>query len=213
MASPIATIPTDSDANKKSYIVAIAEFINNSFPTEKNVWTSLTEQVKNEYVQKVSEAYNFVLSNQPKPVAQPPQEPEIPIFLFEPKLLSASIGKIVNGLIISLNPKADKRRIFSTRLIYKGDSICVSGSGDQNLGTQYVSSDEQTFNMTFNEIFDTLACLGEPINDLVGKYNLNFEMYSTPIKSDGSPDPTRSQFSEIFSLNFEYNQSGTPILI
>ena len=67
--------------------------------------------------------------------------------------------------------------------------------------------------MTFNEIFDQLACLGEPINDQVGKYNLNFEMYSTPIKSDGSPDPTRSQFSEIFSLNFEYNQSGTPILI
>jgi len=63
----IAKIPTDSEANKKSYIDAIAEFINNSFPVEKNVWVSLTEQVKKEYIQKVSEAVNFLFNNFPKP--------------------------------------------------------------------------------------------------------------------------------------------------
>jgi hypothetical protein len=214
LVSQIVTTPTDSVTNTQIYIEKIAEFSTNSFPNENsNLWQSLTEQVKKQYIEKITEAISFVLSNQPKPVVQPPQEPEIPIFLFEPKLLSASIGKIVNGLIISLNPKADKRRIFQTSLSYSGNSFCTGGVGDINLGTQYVSSDGQTFNMTFNEIFDSLACLGEPINDQVGKYFLNFEMYSTPIKSDGSPDPTRQQFSEIFNLNFEYNQSGTPILI
>ena len=69
----IVNIPTDSETNIKSYIVAISEFIVNNFPFEKNVWVSLTEQVKNEYIQKVSEAISFVLSNQPKPVVQPPQ--------------------------------------------------------------------------------------------------------------------------------------------
>jgi hypothetical protein len=214
LASQIVTTPTDSVTNTQIYIEKIAEFSTNSFPNENsNLWQSLTEQVKKQYIEKITEAISFVFNNQPKPVVQSPQEPEIPIFLFEPKLLSASVGKIVNGLIISLNPKADKRRIFATRLIYSGNSFCTGGVGDINLGTQYVSSDGQTFNMTFNEIFDSLACLGEPINDQVGKYFLNFEMYSTPIKSDGSPDPTRQQFSEIFNLNFEYNQSGTPILI
>jgi len=67
LGSPIVTIPTDSILNVQSYIVAIAEFIVNSFPVEKNVWSSLTEQVKNEYKQKVSEAISFVLSNFPKP--------------------------------------------------------------------------------------------------------------------------------------------------
>jgi hypothetical protein len=63
----IVNIPTDSETNIKSYIVAISEFIVNNFPFEKNVWVSLTEQVKNEYIQKVSEAISFVLSNFPKP--------------------------------------------------------------------------------------------------------------------------------------------------
>ena len=91
-------------------------------------------------------------------------------------------------------------------------SICA-GSGIIPLGTQYVSSDGQTFNMTFNEIFDQLTCLGEPINDQVGKYYLKFDVKSTPIKSDGSPDPTRTYYYKIFNLNFEYNQSVNPILI
>jgi len=212
LGSPIISITPDSEVNKKSYIDAIAEFIVNKFPTEKNVWTSLTEQVKKEYIQKVTEAITFVLSNQPKPVVQPPQEPEIPIFLFEPKLLPASIGKIVNGLIISLNPEADKRKIFYVSIILASTSICA-GTGLYNLGTEYVSSDGQTFNMTFNQIFDQFGCLEEPINDQVGKYYLQFQMYSTPIKSDGSPDRTREDYYKIFKLNFEFNQSGTPILI
>jgi hypothetical protein len=67
LVSQIVNIPTDSVTNIQSYIVAISEFIVNNFPFEKNVWVSLTEQVKNEYIQKVSEAISFVLSNFPKP--------------------------------------------------------------------------------------------------------------------------------------------------
>jgi hypothetical protein len=108
----------------------------------------------------------------------------------------------------------DKRKIFTTSLqVSTNTTANCNGGGNYNLSTQYVSNALQEFSMTFNEIFQVLACDGEPISDQVGKYYMKFTMYSTPIKSDGTPDSTRSDFYENFDLNFEYTLAGLPILL
>jgi hypothetical protein len=204
LVSPIAKIPTDSVTNVQSYIVAIAEFIVNSFPTEKNVWSSLTEQVKTEYVQKVTEAISFVLSNQPKPVAQPPQEPNPPIFLVEPKYTISS-PPLLESYTIKLNPAAGKRKIFSARMLLLGNSNapCVDTGGEVPLDDYIINGD--TFTMEIFEILDQFGCTtGQPSQNYKGTYYAKFEILSTPIKPDGSPDPTRQDYYKFFPLTFSF---------
>jgi hypothetical protein len=66
-ASQIPSIVPNSPIKIQLYVVSISEFIVNNFPTEKNVWTSLSEQIKTEYIKIVSNPINFVLNNVPKP--------------------------------------------------------------------------------------------------------------------------------------------------
>ena len=210
LASPIATIPTDSDANKKSYIDAIAEFINNSFPTEKNVWASLTEQVKNEYVQKVSEAVNFVFNNQPKPVVQPPQEPEIPVYIAETIYYPDTF--ILEKFSVSVNPSSPKYNIFAVRFDVNGGTTAPCAENNDGIGyntnfvyKSFISNNEQKFSIDIEDILKVLNCdtpnLDQP-NDYKGKYELRFTVKSTPIKSDGQPDPTRNQYWKSFPITF-----------
>ena len=209
LASPIAKIPTDSDANKKSYIVAIAEFINNSFPVEKNVWASLTEQVKNEYVQKVSEAVNFVFNNQPKPVVQPPQEPQIPVYTAETIYSPGTF--ILESFSVSVNPSSPKYNIWGVDFKVNGGTTapCAENNGvtyDTNfVYNDYISNNKQNFSIEIIDILNVLQCDGPNLiqpNDFKGKYELQFIVKSTPIKSDGQPDPTRTGYSKSFPITF-----------
>jgi len=205
LASQIVTTPTDSVTNTQIYIEKIAEFSTNSFPNENsNLWQSLTEQVKKQYIEKITEAISFVLSNQPKPVAQPPEEPNPPIFLVEPKYTISS-PPLLESYTIKLNPAADKRKIFAARMLILGNSNapCVDTSGEIDVTDKVINGD--TFTMEIQEILDEFGCTtGQPSLSYKGTYYAKFEMLSTPIKSDGSPDPTRQDYYKFFPLTFSF---------
>jgi hypothetical protein len=210
---------TNTQSTSTFYPTYVAKFIVDNWPLEQvGTWDKLSETVQSQYINKVVETINYFGNNE-QPLTIPQlQELLNPVFSYEAQ---TSLGGVNNSqnvftrLKISLIPTTtDKRKIFTTSLqVSTNTTANCNGGGNYNLSTQYVSNDLQEFSMTFNEIFQVLACDGEPISDQVGKYYMKFTMYSTPIKSDGTPDSTRSDFYENFDLNFEYTLAGLPILL
>jgi hypothetical protein len=207
LASQIVTTPTDSVTNTLIYIEKIAEFSTNSFPNENsNLWQSLTEQVKKQYKEKITEAISFVLSNQPKPVAQ---EPQIPVYTAETIYSPGTF--ILESFSVSVNPSSPKYNIWGVVFNVKGGTTapCAENNGvsyDTNfVYNDYISNNKQNFSIEIIDILNVLQCDGPNLiqpNDFKGKYELEFIVKSTPIKSDGQPDPTRTDYSKSFPITF-----------
>jgi len=197
------TIPITT---KENFIVEIAKFINNNYPVEKaGTWDLLTESVQSEYKTRIANALSFIFSaQQPAPVPIPAQEPNPSIFLVQPKYTISS-PPLLESYTIKLNPAADKRKIFLARMILLGNSNapCVNTGGDVDVSDYIINAD--TFTMELQEILDQFGCTtGQPSQDYKGTYYAEFEISSTPIKSDGTPDSTRQDYYKFFPLTFSF---------
>ncbi len=88
-------------------------------------------------------------------------------------------------------------------LLGNSNAPCVNTGGDVDVSNYIINAD--TFTMELQEILDQFGCTtGQPSQDYKGTYYAEFEISSTPIKSDGTPDSTRQDYYKFFPLTFSF---------
>jgi len=115
-----------------------------------------------------------------------------------------TIPPIFESLTITVDPKIDgPRQIWNVEYDYDIDADCAGGRGTyQKFTSNYISSNKQTFKIELENILSEVECLNVPGKESKGSYKFKLHIYTSPIKSDGSPDNTRTDIYKSYPITF-----------
>jgi len=115
-----------------------------------------------------------------------------------------TIPPIFESLTITVDPKIDgPRQIFSIKFDYDIDAICVAGRGTgQQFNSNLISNSKQQVNIEIQDLLNEMECSNVPAKEFSGSYKFKITIYTTPVKADGSPDNTRTDFYKSYPITF-----------
>jgi hypothetical protein len=111
---------------------------------------------------------------------------------------------IFESLTITVDPKIDgPRQIFSIKFDYDIDAICAAGRGTgQQFNSNLISNSKQQVNIEIQDLLNEMECSNVPVKEFSGSYKFKITIYTTPVKADGSPDNTRTDFYKSYPITF-----------
>jgi hypothetical protein len=111
---------------------------------------------------------------------------------------------IFESLTITVDPKIDgPRQIFSIKFDYDIDAICAAGRGTgQQFNSNLISNSKQQVNIEIQDLLNEMECSNVPAKEFRGSYKFKITIYTTPVKADGTPDNTRTDFYKSYPITF-----------
>ena len=105
---------------------------------------------------------------------------------------------------VSIDAKVDGPRVISN-VEYSKDidaDCCGCRKSGNKFKTNYVSGDKQTFRVTRDNLLTDVDCLAVTSNLYEGGYKFVMEITTKPVKADGTPDNTRTDFYKSYPITF-----------
>jgi hypothetical protein len=124
--------------------------------------------------------------------------------LVDKYVYSISNPPIFESLTITVDPKIDgPRQIFSINYDYEIDAICAAGRGTgQQFNSNLISNSKQQVNIEIQDLLNDVECSNVPAKEFRGSYKFKITIYTTPVKADGTPDNTRTDFYKSYPITF-----------
>jgi len=111
---------------------------------------------------------------------------------------------LFESLTVSIDPKIDgPREIFSVSFDYDIDADCSAGRGtSQQFNINVISSSKQQVNIELQDLLNEMECSNVPAKEYKGDYKFKIGIYTKPVKPDGTPDNTRTDYYKSYPITF-----------
>ena len=117
---------------------------------------------------------------------------------------SPSTPPIFESLTITVDPKIDgPREIFNINYDYEIEAICAAGRGTgQQFNSNLISNNKQQVNIEIQDLLNDVGCIDVKPSELMGSYKFKITIYTRPVKPDGTPDNSRTDFYKSYPITF-----------